>query len=61
MEYFPRELGRVLERMGSYGFLILYALMFFGAFNVVLNPCFEVCYGFGRPHFRVFPDDGTQR
>jgi Zn-dependent protease len=34
----PRGAGEVLERMGSYGFLILYALMFFGAFRVVLNP-----------------------
>jgi Zn-dependent protease len=34
----PPGAGAVLERMGSYGFLILYALMFFGAFRVVLNP-----------------------
>ncbi len=34
----PRRAAAVLERMGSYGFLILYALMFFGAFSVVLNP-----------------------
>jgi Zn-dependent protease len=34
----PPRAAAVLERMGSYGFLILYALMFFGAFSVVLNP-----------------------
>lgn len=34
----PSRAAAVLERMGSYGFLILYALMFFGAFSVVLNP-----------------------
>jgi len=34
----PPRAAAMLEGMGSYGFLILYALMFFGAFNVVLNP-----------------------
>ena len=34
----PPRAAAVLERMGSYGFLILYALMFLGAFSVVLNP-----------------------
>jgi Zn-dependent protease len=34
----PPRAGARLEQMGSYGFLILYALMFFGAFSVVLNP-----------------------
>jgi Zn-dependent protease len=34
----PPRAAAALEGMGSYGFLILYALMFFGAFNVVLNP-----------------------
>jgi Zn-dependent protease len=34
----PRSAGAVLERMGSYGFLILYALMFFGVFSSILNP-----------------------
>ena len=34
----PPGPAAILERSGSYGFLILYALMFFGAFSVVLNP-----------------------
>jgi Zn-dependent protease len=34
----PSGAASVLERMGSYGFLVLYALMFFGVFSIILNP-----------------------
>jgi Zn-dependent protease len=34
----PAGAAATLERMGSYGFIILYALMFMGAFNFILIP-----------------------
>jgi Zn-dependent protease len=34
----PSGAASALERMGSYGFLILYALMFLGVFSMILNP-----------------------
>lgn len=34
----PDSAARSLERMGSYGFLILYALMFLGIFSAILGP-----------------------
>jgi Zn-dependent protease len=46
----PRNAGAALERIGSYGFIILYALMFFGVFNMVLRPI----VGFVRALLRVF-------
>ena len=34
----PSRAASVLERSGSFGFLILYGLMYFGVFGVILNP-----------------------
>ncbi len=34
----PSGAASVLERMGTYGFLMLYGLMFFGVFRLILNP-----------------------
>lgn len=34
----PRGAASAIERMGSFGFLILYALMFFGVFSIILSP-----------------------
>jgi Zn-dependent protease len=34
----PSRAASVLERTGSFGFLILYGLMYFGVFGIILNP-----------------------
>jgi len=34
----PSGAASVLERTGSFGFLILYGLMYFGVFGIILNP-----------------------
>lgn len=34
----PSGAASVLERMGTFGFLLLYGLMFFGVFRLILNP-----------------------
>jgi Zn-dependent protease len=44
----PRKAGDVLERMSSYGFILLYALMFFGVFRAILGPVIGVAWALLR-------------
>lgn len=44
----PRAASEALERVGSFGFLILYALMFLGIFSTVLRPVLGFVVGLLR-------------
>ena len=44
----PPGASSARERMGSYGFVILYALMFLGVFRLILSPVLEVILGLLR-------------
>jgi Zn-dependent protease len=44
----PNRAGAVIERMGSFGFLILYGLMVLGVFRVILGPIIGFVVGLLR-------------
>jgi Zn-dependent protease len=44
----PSSAASALERMGSFGFLILYALMFLGVFSLILGPIVNLIVGLLR-------------
>lgn len=44
----PRSAGAVLEKIAPYGFIIIYALMFLGVFQIILGPIVRILIGLLR-------------